>query len=251
MIKRTNLNVLKSLDFFQVMRLINEYAKSENLQTLKLEKYHSAFQTALDALDVAINKTSTKLETKSIIKADEKRDSTYMALVSSLRATTLSPIQEQAQKAEKILAQFLKYGEAIHKLPLRDQTAAIQSIMQDLKVPKITAYINSLHLAELVGLLETHNSQFEILYKNRTEQQSLTEVGKTKEERQNLQTAFDNLAKSINNLAFLEGETAYKNLAHKINIEISRAITDAKKRRALSGTKNEENPNGNLSENPE
>lgn len=235
MITRSNLVPLRIMDFFQVMNLINDYLKAEDKETLKLEKVYAEFEKAFVVLDEALKHSTTVIATKKIAKADELRDKTLTALGQTLRALANSPKEEQAKKAQKLVAEMEKYGKNLSQLPLREESAVIINLLQDFEQEENKQFIQSLHLEEWVSLLKEQNTAFDTLYKERSEEQSAIQVGKTKEARVALQQAFDILVKTINANAFLNGETPYQNIAGKINQEINRSITEAKARQTKKG----------------
>lgn len=230
MINRSNLKVLRIMDFFQVMNLVKDYLKEEDKSALKLETSVAEFERAFSELDDALKQSTTILATKELSKADEQRSKTLTGLGQMLRALTNSPQEEQAKKAEKLLAEVEKYGKRLSNLPLREESAVIINLLQDFEISENKQAIQSLHLTEWVTLLEQQNTAFDNLYKERSETQSIIQVGKTKEARMVMQKAFDILVKTINANAFLNGGDAYQSLAGKINQEVSRSLAEAKAR---------------------
>lgn len=230
MISRSNLKVLRIMDFFQVMNLVKDYLSTEDKEALKLEKPVKAFEEAFSALDEALKQSKTILATKELAKADELRSKTLTSLIQMLRALSHSPQQEQAKKAEKLLAEVEKYGKNLANLPLREESAVIINLLQDFEEAENKQAIQSLHLTEWITLLSQQNTAFDELYKERSETQSIIQVGKTKESRMALQQAFNILVKTINANAFLNGEEPYQTLAGKINQEVNRSLSEAKAR---------------------
>ncbi|GET46423.1 DUF6261 family protein [Capnocytophaga felis] len=231
MIPKTNLAQLRLMDFFQVASNIAHYARKENLETLKLAASFTDYETALDNLDKALKRDSTKFETQKLNKISGKRRKTISALTTAVRAFCHSPEEGQAQKAQKLLSVIEKYGKKISGLPLREETAAITNLLQDFKTPEIKALIDSIGLSLWVTSLETYNTEFDTLYKERSIEQASHTMGLTKDAREKMQKTLNNFAKTMNSLAFLEGETPYKNLADCINNEINKALSEVKRRK--------------------
>lgn len=230
MIERTSLDKLRHFDFFQVLSLVRDYVNAEDKDALKLTAAAAALEAALKQMDSALKQSNSVAATKEILKADEVRDKTVQALYSALKTFAHSPEASEAQAAEILLQEALKYGRNLAKLPLREESAAISNLLQDFAKPENVARITALRLDAWLAILRQQNRAFDAHYKSRSGEQAEVEVGAVRTARVALQDAFDHLAKTINANAFLSGEAPYRNLSDKINVEIARALAEAKAR---------------------
>lgn len=244
MIKKTNMQNVRHLDFFQIMSLIRDYLKNEDLKTLKLTQAAAAFEEKLQQMDDSLKQSNSIAATRELLAADEARDKTLKAIGNALKNFANSPDEEEAREGEILRQELLKYGKNLMKLPLREESAAIINILQDFEKPAHAERVASLHLEKWVQKLKVQNDAFDALYKDRSGEQAEVVVGAVRTARAELQDAFDHLAKTINANAFLNGEEAYKNLAEKINVEISRALAEAKARSTKGINKEEPKPKG-------
>ena len=222
MIKSSNLNRLSQLDLFQVIKNILSFLNAADLQRLMLEKVVAELQITFDDYDKAIVQARKTGYTDLLHQIDISRDGVYRSLVAFLKGCLNMSNDDKAADAKTLLEIIKKYPN-IATLPLRDETAAITNLLQDLKQPEIGAKINFLGASPFVGMLEDENIKFENLYNQRTEKEALIEVEVGKKTRLALEAAFRNVASAINGLEAAFGEEPYKVLSDQINREVSRA----------------------------
>jgi len=222
MIKSSYLGRLKQLDLFQVIKNILVFLNDADLNTLMLQKVTGELQTAFDAFDKAIIKARKTGYTELLYELDSDRDTAYRGFVAFLKSYLSLPFPERAAAAKAILAIVEKYP-SIPVLPLREETAAIINLLQDLDTPETIAQIAALGMTEAVALIESKNAEFETTYNQRTEKEAQVEVEVGKKTRLVLEDAFRNVANAINGLEAAIGEEPYRILSDQINREVSRA----------------------------
>lgn len=232
MIKTTYLKELKQKDYIQVMLNICTFAKQEDLEALQLKTIFEVFEKKVIILDESAAKETTKAETKSVEEADFIRDKTMTAVKAVIRAYCLSPDDEQAARAKKLLDEIHKYGKKITKQSFTSETTSIRNIINDIsQSEKLKSTVAELHLEEWFTLLGKQNEEFEKVYNARTEKMSGEETGKSQTARIEVQENFEHFAKAIGAYAFVRGEAHYKNLSDKINTEIAQALSNVRKKR--------------------
>ena len=132
------------------------------------------------------------------------------------------PIESIAAAAKALLAIVEKYP-YIPSLPLREETAAITNLSQDLRQPEALANINLLGAMTFLTAIEEKNQAFEALYNQRTEKEAMEILHLGKTTRLAVEEAFRKVAYAINGLAVAAGEEPYKILSDQINREVARA----------------------------
>ena len=222
MIKSSNLARLAQLDLFQVTKNILSFLNAADLQSLMLKKVVTDMQTAFDDFDKAIIKARKTGYTDLLYQTDAARDGVLKGFVSFVKGNLHIGNADKTADAKTLLEIVNKYP-YIPTLPLRDETAAITNLLQDLKQSEIFLKVNFLGAAPFIGMLEEENTKFENLYNQRTEKEALLEVEVGKKTRLALEDAFRNVANAINGLAAALGEEQYKTLSDQINREVSRA----------------------------
>ena len=222
MIKSSNLSKLAQLNLFQVIKNIISFLLAADLQALMLQKPVAELQAAFDAFDKAIIQARKTGYTELLYALDAARDTVYKGFVAFLKSCLSLPFPDKAEAAKAILAIIEKYP-YIPSLPLRDETAAMTNLLQDLDNPETIAQLNLLGMLDAVTLIRSKNNEFETTYNQRTEKEALIEVEVGKKTRLELEAAFRSVANAINGLEVAFGEEQYKTLSDQINREVSRA----------------------------
>ena len=222
MIKSSNLNKLKQLDLFQVIKNILSFLQAANPTALMLEKVYNDLLNAFNAFDEAIIRARKTGLTDSISTLDAERDGFYRGFVSFVKGCAKMPSGEIVDAAKAILAVVEKYP-YIPTLPLREETAAITNLAQDLRVPEMLAKVTLIGALPVCKAVEEKNLAFEMLYNQRTEKEAMEILELAKTTRLAVEEAFRKVAYAINGLEVAMGEAPYKVLCDQINREVSRA----------------------------
>ena len=222
MIQSSNLKSLKQLDLFQVIKNILAFLQSADLTALMLEKVYNDLLAAFNEFDEAIIRARKTGLTDGLGNLDADRDGVFRGFISFIKGCAKMPIESIAAAAKALLAIVEKYP-YIPSLPLREETAAITNLSQDLRQPEALANINLLGAMTFLTAIEEKNQAFEALYNQRTEKEALEILHLGKTTRLAVEEAFRKVVYAINGLAVAAGEEPYKILSDQINREVARA----------------------------
>lgn len=222
MIKSSNLRRLSQLDLFQVISNILSFLQAEDLTVLQLQKMYDVLLAAFNVYDNAIIQSRKTGLTAPLNVLDGERDQTIIGFIECLTGLTRLPLAEKSAAAKELLEIVRKYPN-IPSLPLRDETAAIENLLQDLKVPATAANISLLGLTDFVAVLEDKNTAYGTIYNERTTKEVQIQAEAAKQARTDLEQAFKNVANAINGLEVAFSEEPYRNLSNLINKEVERA----------------------------
>ncbi|MDO4228614.1 MAG: DUF6261 family protein [Capnocytophaga sp.] len=232
MIKTTALKNVRVKDYVQVLYNICSFAKQEDLEGLQLKASFDIFQEKVNALNTAIQKETTKSDTREVSEVDAQRSRTFTAITSVIRAYGSSPDEAQANRALKLITEIDKYGKKLIRQSYKAKTTAFRNILTDIQDSEmLKSTINELHITQWVTLLRKQNEDFEKVYNERTKKISEDKIGKSKVARVEAQESFEYFVKAINAFSFVQGEAAYKSLSDKINTEISRALSAIRRKK--------------------
>lgn len=245
MIVRTNLSALRVMDFFQTQTNIGAHLQQEDLTALKLKNVvDNTFVPALTELDEALKPFRKTGLTDPLLALDAERDAAIVGLTAHVRAFLTYPETDKAEAAARLKLILDKYGKNIYRLPQREQTGAVTNLLQDMDTAEGRADLMLIIAHPWAVAMQTANTAFENLYNERTRAHAAVETGKTRAARNALQEAFGLVARTINALALLEGEAAYRNLANNINREVQQALAAKRARDAGEGEEEEIIDNG-------
>ncbi len=237
LIKSTNLSDARLMDFVQVMTLTSGYLAKENLDTLQLKAVATAFDQSLATLEASVTQAQKTGFTNAIVAADDQRDNIYTGFTGALRSATRFPDADVAQSAAQLLLITDKYGQGVTRLPQREESAVLSTIVTELRTAENAAHLQKTGLTLWVDKLDQANLAFDELYASRTEKEAEFITGLTRTQRTASQTAFEQLVRAIEAYAYINGEAPYKALAEKINTEVEKVQQAIKSRSTANQNK--------------
>ena len=195
-----------------------------------LEAPINAFEAAYQAFDVALeSSTADSAEAKAY---EELRDRLWRSNNAYIKAMTAHPNPELAAIAERVKAEFDKYGDVTY-LPVVQESGALHNLIQDIQA--IPAQDRSkIHYEEWFNALDTAENNYLAAIASRTDVRSEKEVGAVKRTRIEAEAAYTHLVDVVNLLAKLEGDTAYLPFINRMNVLIAeqKATLKARQTRA-------------------
>ena len=195
-----------------------------------LEAPINAFETAVRAFDETLE-NSTK-DSAEAIACEELRDKLWRSNNAYLKAMTAHPNPELAAIAERLKAEFDKYGDLTY-LPVVQESGALHNLIQDIQA--IPAQDRSkIHYEEWFNALDTAENNYLAAVAARTDVRSEKEVGAVKRTRTEAEAAYTHLVEVVNLLAKVEGDTAYLPFINRMNVLIAeqKATLKARQTRA-------------------
>lgn len=195
-----------------------------------LEAPINAFEAAYQAFDVALeSSTADSAEAKAY---EELRDRLWRSNNAYIKAMTAHPNPELAAIAERVKAEFDKYGD-VTNLPVVQESGALHNLIQDIRT--ISAQDRSkIHYEEWFNALETAENNYLAAVASRTDVRSEKEVGAVKRTRIEAEAAYTHLVEVVNLLAKVESDTAYLPFINRMNVLIAeqKATLKARQTRA-------------------
>ncbi len=231
LIKRTKLSKARLMDFYQIMSIIADFLKKEDLTKLKLTLNVEEFLAVFNLLDKAMKQAIKTGYTDPVIAADDARDAVLTGFFLTLKGIMYFPDENIRIAATAITNITDKYGSNIARLPQREETAGITNMTDELTSSINAPHLEVTSLKKWIDKLIELNRAFDTLYTSRTEKEAEFIVGLTRTQRSNMQAAFDKLCLAIESYAFINDSADYKPLADKINAELAN-VQQATKARA-------------------
>lgn len=191
-----------------------------------LEAPINAFETAVRAFDETLeNSTADSAEAKAY---EELRDRLWRSNNAYIKAMTAHPNPELAAIAERVKAEFDKYGDVTY-LPVVQESGALHNLIQDIQA--IPAQDRSkIHYEEWLNALDTAENSYLVAVAARTDVRSEKEVGAVKRTRTEAEAAYTHLVEVVNLLAKVEGDTAYLPFINRMNVLIAEQRSTLKAR---------------------
>ncbi len=191
-----------------------------------LEAPINAFEAAYQALDVALE--SSAADSAEAKAYEELRDRLWRSNNAYIKAMTAHPNPELAAIAERVKAEFDKYGDVTY-LPVVQESGALHNLIQDIQA--IPAQDRSkIHYEEWFNALDTAENNYLAAVASRTDVRSEKEVGAVKRTRIEAEAAYTHLVEVVNLLAKVEGDTAYLPFINRMNVLIAEQRSTLKAR---------------------
>jgi len=144
-------------------------------------------------LEGDINQESTAdYITKEIDKKDEARDKLISFLFAMIRDYRLSPENDEAIAAEKLVLLIKPYSK-LQRESLRRETDHIDGLITDLKKPENAALITTLRLTPIVTKLEAANTAFRSLFMQNVKKDRRSNLPTAAEVRPKTDAAYDRI----------------------------------------------------------
>lgn len=227
MIKSYNLRRVRLMSFFQNMVNVKNFLESEDLDTLLLKNVSNEFIEHLEAFDKALKPFRKSGLTEVLGQLDEKRDTSLVGFAAHCRLFANFPDEAKAKAAKHLLLIIDKYGNTPQEKPLLEETAIIHNMLQDFNTEEVKIMIAEIGANKWIEDLKAANEEFTQVHNDRTRIDASVIVGQTKDARLRMHNVFYKLVKTINALAFLNGNAPYQKLIDNINLEVKKARTSA------------------------
>ncbi len=172
-LKAIDLPKLRNAEFIQFIRQTTQLISDNDPEALKILKQYNSLLEQLNSLETLHKQTLYSSLTTAIEELDEQRDNALIAigLISEGYTYTTNVLVKNA--AIRISNSIKNYGSPreIARLNYNAQTATLISLLNEWNnSPELLGAINSLSLINFKNELETANTNFDITYKQRTQE---------------------------------------------------------------------------------
>lgn len=233
MIKSTNVQRLFLEEFFQLMSDTLDFLKTLDVSALKLKDVADRFESRFNAFDDAFKQGRKTGLVGAKNEIDLLRDDLMRGLYNTLVELLRFPNVELNIAAQRMLDIIDKFGgRNIPDYGEDAETAAITNLLQELKEEDIEKTQTKIW----VDALKQENSRFIETQQAHTQKQSEYITGLMADERKLLDKEFRVLCKTVDSLAFIEGEEPYLPLEAYINQLVSNAKATVKQRDSARAT---------------
>lgn len=207
-----------------------------------INKFEEAFWAFDETLEISA-KDSTEAT------AYEKlRDTLWKSSNNYLKAMTEHPDSELAAIAERLKAEYDKYGD-IANMPIVQESGALHNLFQDIRAIPAQDRIK-IHFEEWFNALETAENNYLAAIAARTDVRAEKEIGAVKRTRSEAEAAYAHLVEVVNLLAKVEGDTAYLPFINRMNVLIAEQKATLKARQTRAAKAKEETTKPVMPEEP-
>ena len=189
-----NLRKLSNLEAGQVVkRNLTDIGTvpSAEITDVVLKNYLTGLANKEVDYDKALVQVQKNDETDKLVTADEKRDTSVVALGLAIHLGKLSDVPAEEEAATSLQTLFVTYKNLQH-LNYEAESNGIDNLGKDLVNAKYGPFVTLLGIGKYVIRLQSDNDKFKTLYGGRTVGKATTEVYNTKLLRKDLLLAYGN-----------------------------------------------------------
>ncbi|MDO4880156.1 MAG: DUF6261 family protein [Capnocytophaga sp.] len=225
MIQRSNLKIIRLMEFSQVMANVKTFLEKEDLNDLGLVDLKSEFDIKFKNLEEAVKPLRKSEHTHKIKELDSKRDAYLMGFIGHCKLFINFPEKEKAEAAKKLAIVNENYGKNPQKKALREKTSIIRNLITDVTSSEFFNSVKLIGAEKWIEFLGQTNESLASLHTDRTQEQGAIKVGKSKEARTEMQDIFSKLVTAINGLSLVKEREKYLPLINSISEEVKRVLS--------------------------
>lgn len=211
-------NYLDQAETYQYM--VDQLARAKASAPLmtKLGTEIGAWETSMQAFDVAFRRVTTAGQTKLVETLDNERDTLYSGLNGTVNNATKSPIAGQKAAATELQEPFKRYDVKIGG-EYQQQTMRLDQLCQDL-LANYASQLTALGITAWVEALQAKNQEFQEAMIARTNEQAGYVKSELTTLRQQMIVAYRAVVKLGNVIFIYEGDSAYATTIDQMNAEV-------------------------------
>ncbi len=200
------LSRLRNNEHFQFMTDVRNSIREVTPAALNLEPVFPKFNNALSRLNTAVLVDAGSVKTEKLSEFDSLRDATWSAIGGRIRATLLSPVEEEVESAKVLKRVYDLYGN-IRNMSYNEETAALTNMVEDLEKPENAAHCETIGITGWVAALKRQNNDFQALLDARNAELAGKDSGDVKAARAEIDPVYREITDRINAMVTLEMTT--------------------------------------------
>lgn len=220
-IKKLNFLLLRNNEHFQFFTEFKELVEETSPETLKIAPLFAAWLSLYAQEDEAFKKIMKSAFTADLHVADQKRDETFRGMVQTNRSALKHFKPEVKAASLRLQTVFDTYGN-VSVLTLNEETSAVYNLLQELRTEKYAADVQTVGIDDWLAELESNNSAFDRINKDRYDEAALRTGLVMKETRAGVDTSFRKIAERIDALCLIEDTEPCRNFISHLNVVIDK-----------------------------
>lgn len=162
-IESIDLRNFDNSEHFQYMAGIDRLISTHKDAVMGSEVIYGVFKNTLMAEDLALRIEQGSSVLQTLDRLDRQRDKTWNAINIRIKATLLSPIEDEVQSAQVIQQILNLYGDVCSHT-YSEQSSAIAQLTDDMQLPVIAVHVEKVGLTEWVRELKKQNEKFTAVF---------------------------------------------------------------------------------------
>lgn len=240
-IELLNLHALRNNEHYQFMTDVNGLIVKYDAPELGIDSFYPAFTNELSAEEIAMRVEQGSSKSKFIEQLDLQRDRTWNAIYNKVKATMLSPIDDEVTSAEVIMRIFNSYGD-IRNLSYNEESAAMSNLISDLLQGSNTNHLTKVGISVWVSEMKNLNDNFQTAFNERNTEYAGRQDGDVRKVRKAIDPVYNSIIEKINaSMVMGVAKPIATNFTFELNEKISYYKTTIAARSSRSKSKEKSN----------
>lgn len=192
-IKEISLQRLNNAEYTQFLSNVQSLVEVATPEQLGFTAaFFDSFKADIKMLTDIANQSKVSDETAELNALDKKRNEEAVYLLTAVKNDRKIPVEEK-KKAALSLYNITKPYTGLQKLPNRQETQTIESLVTDLEKSENAGNVAKLGLTEVLSTLKATNLRYKELTANRAESQAVSNLEPAKEVRKRADSQYDEI----------------------------------------------------------
>ena len=230
---------------YSYFTLANLIALANKIRSLLSSKFsdQQMINTVLNRMEAdleqavqAIGSSTKQALTHTIQAADEKRDNSFRSLRDHVKSGLLRENDEYRTACEVLWALFEKNNLQLHRLGYGEETAAIDSLLNDLLKPENQLYLQAINITGWVDELNRDNQAFVAVSKKRSVSRSADDTVADEVAFKQLRVTLNLLENVLNTMSVMNDPENVHEVVAELNQYIRESNASAKQSKSHTAT---------------
>ncbi len=221
----------------KIITLLSTKIPESQLVTTLLARIAPQLETALQAIGSTIKQPLTEIVTA----ADLRRDNTFRSLRDTIKAGLRRQNDSYRAACEALWREFEKNGLHLYSIPRDTETAAINSLLADLRKPENAPHLVTTNTTDWVTELDTDNQAYVAASAQRSAARSADDTIHDTEAFKDLKTSLELLENILNTMLAMGEPADIDEIVAEVSQYITEANAAAKQSQSNNGDNEEEN----------
>lgn len=224
----------------KIVNLLSAKIADNQMVAALLARLQPQLETALQAIGSSRKQPLTEI----IRQADMRRDNSFMSLRNHVRAGLRRENESYRTACEALWIEFEKNGLRLDKFSREKQTAAVNSLLNDLGKPENQNHLKTTHATKWAEELDNNNKTYVTTTQERSALRSSDDTVKDETAFKDLKISLDLLDNMLNAMYAMNTPEGIASVIEEISQYISEANTSAKisKSNRSNGDEDEDAP---------
>ncbi|WP_303923340.1 DUF6261 family protein [Draconibacterium sediminis] len=221
----------------KIVNLLSAKLPENLMVTSLLTRFQPQLETALQSIGSTIKNPLTQ----NVTAADLRRDNSYRSLRDTIKAGLNRPNEAYRVACETLWLEFEKNNLKLYDLARDTETAAINSLLADLRKPENAPHLVTTNTTDWITELDNDNQAYVAVSAQRSAARSTDDTVQDAEAFKDLKTSLELLENILNTMQAMQDPRGIDEIVAEVSQYIAEANTAAKQSQSNNTNTDENN----------